>query len=432
MTVLCQGPRKIITAPGWELPKSACDCHAHIIGPGGRFPLVESRSFTPPNALVPEYLSMLGTLGMERMVIVQPSVYGTDNSRTLAALMELGLHRARGIAMVEESVGMSELRELDAAGFKGARFITMAKGGAPIEHLEGVAKKIAPLGWHIEMFVPTNAWPELYQKVHDLPTPVVLDHMGHITPDRKADDPALTAVMKLLETGRCWVKLCGYRVSRTGYPYPDVAPVAQRFVTHALERCVWGSDWPHTNVEGHMPDDGELLALLGEWVPDATALRRILVQNPVDLYGFGSERRVEGAEKSDRGPLLKATPRAKDEIVALERSLYRAMIARDLRALRELLSEDLVYMHSPGFAESKTQYLAAVADGVYEYDRIESTDVAITMYAEAAVETGQVEMSVGAAGEPKTVIQLLFTLVWVKQASGWRLLVRQATRIPAK
>lgn len=286
MTALCQSPRKDITAPRFGVPKGACDCHAHIIGPMPRFAFVEPRSFTPPDALVPDYLAVLSTLGIERMVIVQPSVYGTDNSRTLAALIELGLHRARGIAMVEESVGMSELRELDAAGFKGARFITMAKGGAPIEHLEGVAKKIAPLGWHIEMFVPTNAWPELYQKVHDLPTPVVLDHMGHITPDRKGDDPAFTAVMKLLETGRCWVKLCGYRVSLSGHPYADVASVARRFVEHALERCVWGSDWPHTNVEGHMPDDGELLNLLSDWVPNRTAFRRILVENPAELYGF--------------------------------------------------------------------------------------------------------------------------------------------------
>lgn len=287
MTKLCQGPRKVVTAPGFDVPKAATDCHAHIIGPASRFPFVESRSFTPPEAPAPEYRAMLRTLGLERMVIVQPSVYGTDNSCTLAALIELGLDRARGIAMVEEAVGLSELRELSAAGFTGARFITMAKGGPPIEHLQGVAKKIAPLGWHLEMFVPTDAWPALYPIVRDLPVAVVLDHMGHLTPDRAADDPAVTAVMRLLDTGRCWVKLCGYRVSRAGYPYADVTPLAQRFVASAVERCVWGSDWPHTSVDGHMPDDGELLTLLREWVPDAKALRRILVDNPADLYGFG-------------------------------------------------------------------------------------------------------------------------------------------------
>lgn len=287
VSALCQAPRKVITAPRFAVPKNACDCHAHIIGPVSRFPFVEPRSFTPPEAPVSDYAPMLKTLGIARNVIVQPSVYGTDNSCTLAALIELGLDRARGIAAVEQSVSMSELRELNAAGFNGARFITMAKGGTPIEQLEGVAKKIAPLGWHIELFVPANAWPDLYSKLRELPVPVVLDHMANITPDRKADDPTLTAVMKLLETGRFWVKLCGYRVSLSGYPYADVTPVARRFVQHALERCVWGTDWPHTNIEGHMPDDGELVTLLSEWVSDEAALHRILVQNPAELYGFG-------------------------------------------------------------------------------------------------------------------------------------------------
>jgi predicted TIM-barrel fold metal-dependent hydrolase/ketosteroid isomerase-like protein len=417
----CQGPRKIVTGPGFAAPRGACDCHAHIIGPEARFPFVEPRSFTPPDALVPEYRSMLGTLGIERNVVVQPSVYGTDNSRTLRAVIELGPDRARGIASVEESVSLAELRELDAAGFKGARFITMARGGAPIEHLQGVARKIAPLGWHIEMFVPTDAWPELYSRVRDLPTPVVFDHMAHITPDRKAEDPALIAVMKLLETGRCWVKLCGYRVSLAGYPYADVAPVAQRFVRHALERCVWGTDWPHTKVEGHMPDDGELLTLLADWVPEASARDRILVQNPEALYGFETGGHHGEGVASDA-----------QEIVVAERSLYGAMVARDLPALRELLSEDLVYVHSPGFAESKQQYLDAVAEGVYEYARVESRGVDVKIHAGTAVETGRVEMSVGAAGKPKTTIQLLFTLVWVKRGSRWQLAVRQATRLPAQ
>ena len=425
VTKLCQGPRKIITAPRFEVPKNACDCHAHIIGPTTRFPFVESRSFTPPDALVQDYQSMLGTLGIERGVIVQPSVYGTDNSCTLAALIALGLDRARGIAAIDESISMAELRELDAAGFKGARFITMAKGGARIEHLQGVGKKIAPLGWHIEMFVPTDAWPELYPKVRDLPVPVVFDHLANLTPDRGPDDPAVTAVMKLLATGRCWVKLCGYRVSLSGYPYADVAPIAQRFVQRALERCVWGSDWPHTSIEGHMPDDGELLTLLHEWVPDAAKLRRILVDNPAELYAFsdsslGATRRGSGTDGTVR------------EILLLEKSLYRAMIDRDYRRLGELLSDDLVYMHSTAIAESKTEYLAAVAKGLYEYERIESTDVSVRIHGDTAVETGRVEMSVSAAGEPKTTIHLLFTLVWVKRAGRWRLQIRQATRIPMK
>jgi predicted TIM-barrel fold metal-dependent hydrolase/ketosteroid isomerase-like protein len=416
---LCQGPRNTVSAPGFAVPKQACDCHAHIIGPEARFPFVEPRSFTPPDALVPQYRAMLATLGLDRNVVIQPSVYGTDNSRTLRAVLELGADRARGIAIIEESISLAELRELDAAGFKGARFITVSKGGVPVDHLEGVARKIAPLGWHIEMFVPTEAWPELYPKLRNLPTPVVFDHMAHLTPDRKADDPAVVAVMKLVETGRFWVKLCGYRVSLAGYPYADVAPVAQRFVKHAPERCVWGTDWPHTKVEGHMPDDGELLTLLADWVPEVEARERILVRNPEELYGFEAGDRAAGASGTEA-------------ILAAERSLYRAMVARDLPTLRALLAEDLVYIHSPGFAESRQEYLDAVAKGAYEYERVESRGVTVRMSAGTAVATGQVEMLVGESGKPKNVLQLLFTLVWVKRASRWQLAVRQATRIPGR
>lgn len=286
MTALCQGPRKNVSAPLFDVPKGACDCHAQIIGPAARFPFVDSRSFTPPDALVSDYQAVLAVLGIERTVIAQPSVYGTDNSRTRAAVIELGLDRARAIAMLDESVSASELRELDTAGFRGVRFVTTAKGGPSIEHLQGVAEKIAPLGWHVEMYVHTDEWPHLYPKVLGLPTPVVLSHMGHITPDRTAEDHALIAVMRLLDTGRCWMKLCGYHVSLAGYPYDDVNPMARLFVQHACERCLWASDWPHTNLEGHMPDDGELLTQLTEWVPDEASLRRVLVQNPAELYGF--------------------------------------------------------------------------------------------------------------------------------------------------
>jgi ketosteroid isomerase-like protein len=125
-------------------------------------------------------------------------------------------------------------------------------------------------------------------------------------------------------------------------------------------------------------------------------------------------------------------PGAVSEILALEKALYRAMIDRDFETLRDLLSDDLSYMHSTGVAESKAQYLAGVADGLYEYERIESHDVNLHIHLETAVITGQVVMSVSAAGEPKSTIRLLFTLVWTKQTGRWRLLLRQATRIPEK
>jgi predicted TIM-barrel fold metal-dependent hydrolase len=283
---LCAAPRSIVAAPKTKAPALSCDCHAHILGPADRFPYVEPRSFTPPDALESDYLRMLAVLGIERMVVVQASVYGTDNTRTVAAVRALGRERACGVAMVGPDVSPSALRALDESGIRATRFITTAKGGPGLESLPEVARRVAPFGWHIEMYVPPAIWPELLPIIDTLPVSVVFDHMAAMEAGVSASDPILTDVLRKLESGKHWVKLCGYRGSRAGYPYADVAPLAALFLRHAPEHCVWGTDWPHTNVAGHMPDDGELLDLLSEWAPDAALRYRVLVQNPAQLYRF--------------------------------------------------------------------------------------------------------------------------------------------------
>lgn len=281
---LCQPPRETIRTPALRVPPLSCDCHSHILGPQSDYPYVEDRSFTPPDASSLSYLKMLDTLGIERMIIVQPSVYGSDNSRTVSAVAEIGKHRARGVVMVGGDVEHAELKRLDEAGIRATRFITTARGGPSIDQLPDVAKAIAAFGWHIEMYVPPQLWDTLLPVVADLPVPVVFDHMGGIPAD-SANGATMNSMLDLLEKERCWVKLTGYRNSLTGHPYADVAPLAQRFVEHAAHRCVWGSDWPHTNVEGYMPDTGDLLNLLAEWAPEAI-FKQILVDNPAKLYGF--------------------------------------------------------------------------------------------------------------------------------------------------
>jgi predicted TIM-barrel fold metal-dependent hydrolase len=229
---------------------------------------------------------MLGRLGIERMVIVQPSVYGFDNSCTLAAVASFGVQRARAVAMFDSSLSDAELHKLDAAGVRGVRFITLAKGGAPLEQLQNVAARIAPLGWHIQMYLTPEIWRQLSPVIARLPAPVVIDHMGQLTPDRAPDDPDLRAILRLLESGRAWVKLVPYRVSLAGPPYRDVMPLARTFMRHAPERCLWGSDWPHPHLFDYMPDDGELLDLMLEWAPDEKLRKKVLVDNPAVLYGF--------------------------------------------------------------------------------------------------------------------------------------------------
>ncbi len=282
----CQGPRTVTSKPHFEVPPLACDCHMHIIGPVSRFPYTPKRSYTPVDCLPSDYLRMAASLGVERMVIVQPSVYGGDNSRTMTAVAEFGLHRARAVAMVDETVTDRTLRELADGGCKGIRFMAVSPGGPTLDHLNGVAKKIAPFGLHIEICFPYQQWPEMLPVIGKLPVPVALDHLGLLPIDIPADHPTMRGILNLMEAGRCWVKLGPHRVSRTGPPFADVAPLATRFIKHALERCIWGSDWPHTSTVGYMPDDGEMLDVLPTWAPDATSRHKILVENPAVLYGF--------------------------------------------------------------------------------------------------------------------------------------------------
>ncbi|HEV7268234.1 MAG TPA: amidohydrolase family protein [Falsiroseomonas sp.] len=287
---MCQGPRTATRKPRFAAPAGACDCHAHIIGPAEAYPFVPNRSFTPPDASVEDFRAMLAVLGLDRMVIVQPSVYGTDNRRTVDAVQGLGVERARGVAMVGADVTATELRALDAAGIRATRFITTAGGGPSLDQLPGVARKIAEFGWHIEMYVPLATLPTVLPVVRGLPVPVVFDHMGGLPADAATGHPLLDEILRLIGSGRHWVKLCGYRNSRSGYPYADVAPLARRFLEAVPERCVWGTDWPHTAIIGHMPEDAELLDLLAEWAPDEGLRRRVLVENPAALYRFDTPR----------------------------------------------------------------------------------------------------------------------------------------------
>ncbi len=277
--------RDVVSEPKTKAPPLSCDSHCHILGPQSKFPFSPDRSFTPAEALSDQYLAMLATLGVERTVIVQPSVYGLDNGRTVEAVREIGHHRARGIAMVGANVTDAELDRLAQGGIRGMRFITTARGGPSLDQLPDVAARIAPLGWHIEMYVPKHEWTALLPVIDKLPVPVVFDHMGGIPADG-VDDPILERILTLASEERAWIKLCGYRNSVAGYPYADVAPLAQRIVARVPDRCVWGTDWPHMSMTAHMPDGGELLDLLSDWAPDAAVRKKILVDNPARLYRF--------------------------------------------------------------------------------------------------------------------------------------------------
>ncbi|MCB4821597.1 amidohydrolase family protein [Roseicella aerolata] len=287
MTRPCPGPRAVTSKPGWKAPPGATDCHMHIFGPYERYPLSPGRGYTPPEASVAMYRDMLSTIGLERTVVVQPSIYGTDNAVTLDAVEALGRDRARAVLVVDDGFDLPSLRAMGARGACGVRFNAVSGNGTPLEQLEALGEKLAALGWHLQLYAHAEEMVALEQVLARLPCPVVIDHMGGVkAAEGGVASPGFQAMIRLLEKG-AWAKLCGYR-SSAGAPYADVAGMARAMIAAAPDRCVWGTDWPHPSLHSpeEVPDDGVLLDALGQWAPREDQRQAILVANPARLYGF--------------------------------------------------------------------------------------------------------------------------------------------------
>ena len=286
MTKPCQGPNPTSRQPRLRAPAGATDCHAHVFGPPARYPFDPARSYTPPEAPLAAYRRMLDALGIERAVVVQPSVYGTDNRATLDAIHDFG-PGCRGVAVVAPDIAETTLIDMHASGVRGIRLNILYRGGIGIEAMARLADRIKALGWHIQLLLDVRTLPELTSRLMALPVAIVFDHMGHMIVDHGIDHPGFKALLDLLRHDHCWVKLSGnYRISAAGPPYADAVPFARALVAANPARLVWGSDWPHPAVEGPMPDDGDLLDALLDYAPDPGLRRAILVDNPAVLYGF--------------------------------------------------------------------------------------------------------------------------------------------------
>ena len=287
---LCAGPDALTRVPRLSLPPGSCDSHAHICGPVSRYPYSAERIYTPPDALLAHYRKMLETLGVERGVLVQPSVYGSDNRALLDALAHAG-PSFRGVAVIEPTCTDAQLRDMHAAGIRGVRINIVdrkqGKGELPLAELHSLAERIGPYGWHIELLMHVDAFPDLARDLGDVPVPLVFGHLGYVRPGCPVDDPGFMGLLDLMREGRAWAKLTGpYRISTQALPYPDTTARARILVDAAPTQVIWGSDWPHVMVKGVMPNDGELCDLLVDWVPDVARRRQVLVDNPARLYGF--------------------------------------------------------------------------------------------------------------------------------------------------
>lgn len=274
-------------APRFTPPPGACDCHAHIFGPQATYPLTLPRTYTPPEASLGTYQKMMATLGIERAVIVQPSVYGTDNRATLDAVRAAG-ENFRAVVVVNEDITEKELEQMHAAGARGVRINLLFRSGIEVSDVRRLAEKIAPFNWHLQLLIDVSEFSDIRETLGSLPIETVFDHMGHMPTSASINHPGFREMLSLIADGKSWAKISGaYRItSENDVPYNDVAPIAREIIKANPERIVWATDWPHPYVNTQMPNDGHLLDLLDDWCPNTETRNRILVDNPAKLYGF--------------------------------------------------------------------------------------------------------------------------------------------------
>jgi D-galactarolactone isomerase len=265
----------------------ATDTHMHIYEPG--YPLNPAgNAHAEPAASLADYRGEMARLGLSRTVIVQPSAYGTDNRCTLAAMAELG-DAARGVAILPEDVSDDEITRLWGQGMRGLRcLMDIPAGMMDWDRTQRMAPRFVAHGWHLVLQFAGREFPEREQALRALPGNFIIDHLGKFTGALEPDGAPIATLFRLLDTGRAWVKLSApYHADRDGPPaYRDVQDLAQRLAAHAPERCLWGSNWPHPGRKPR-PDNATLLALIAEWAPDPDVMKKILVDNPAVLYGFG-------------------------------------------------------------------------------------------------------------------------------------------------
>ena len=287
----CIAPDRNPRKPRVALPKGAVDTHVHVFEPG--YTLSPARGYTPPHSTLADLKHLHATLGIERVVFTQPSVYGTDNSAILngmAALNKDTPNRARAVVALDLNVSEKELFDLEKQGVRGIRLNLDNKGGMPIElaDIPKLESRIRPLGWHLEFLFPGKDILELMPVFRSLKVPLSIAHFAYQPATAGVGAPGFQALLSLVKEGNTWIKISGAnRVSRGDLPpYDDVAPMAHALIAANPERIMWGTDWPHPNKYVVNPNDGDLVDALGEWVTDDAMRRKILVDVPAKFYRF--------------------------------------------------------------------------------------------------------------------------------------------------
>jgi D-galactarolactone isomerase len=271
--------------PRLAAPAGSCDTHIHIYdravpnAPGG--PPI------PGHFPVAAYRAMQARLGLDRVIVVQPNAYRDDNRVTLDAIAALGAG-AKGVGVVRPGAADAELERLTRGGIVAQRIFQLPNGAVGFAQMDDIIARVHPFGWHANIQLDGRELPQYEAQIGRLPGRFVIDHTGKYLEPVAPDHESFKSLLRLVDTGRCWVKLSApYETSRDGPPrYGDVARLARALARHAPERMLWASNWPHPSAQPSPPDDADLLDLLLEWAPDDATRRRILVDNPAELYGF--------------------------------------------------------------------------------------------------------------------------------------------------
>ncbi len=278
--------RKLTGAPPrLKAPAGTCDTHMHFYS--RTYPALPG-TLNPPDATIDDYRQVKQWLGIDRAIVVQPNAYGDDNRATMAGVKALGAN-ARAVIVVKPDISEQALDDLTKNGARGIRFMNLLGGTLTFAHMDEMAARVRPFGWSAIVQLDGRTLPEHEAQLRRLGLDYVIDHCGKFLEPVAPDHESFRTLLRLVETGRCWVKIAGaYEFSKSGAPaFEDVGRLMRILIRHALERVVWGTNWPHALAEkvGY-PDDAALLDLLLNWAPDEAVRRRILVDNPAALYGF--------------------------------------------------------------------------------------------------------------------------------------------------
>ncbi len=276
-------------APRLKAPPGACDTHIHIYGPKDKYPVAPTAPFAPPFAPLEAYRKVMARLGLERVVVVQPAAYATDNRCTMEAVAAIGAAKARAVVVVDQSTRDADLERLTQAGARGIRFHMLPGGVLPWDILEHMAARVHAFGWLVQLQLDGRLLPEREAMLRRLPGKLIVDHTGKFLEPVAPDHPAFKVLLGLVDGGRCWVKLAAaYETSKAGPPgYADVGLLAKALIKAAPERMLWASNWPYPAPKPNPQDDAMMLDVLLHWCPDEAARQRILADNPAELYGFG-------------------------------------------------------------------------------------------------------------------------------------------------